>query len=820
MDYHSTVTIRHETNPSFSLHWHDTMQIIYLLRGKAKFSLNGQQFLLHETDFAVINPFQLHNAELLGSSELLSFLLSSDISKQIADTSINCISYLQLTQQKNALYHIRSELANIFQLYFEDQSSENLDLLSHVYELLHLLHTHFKDPKNKSFPANIPRLSQIIQYLNVHYMEPIRLYDVAQNHYLSPNYLSQLFRDKLNMTFTDCLYHIRLSHGFYELCNTSKSITEIALDNGFPRVDTFIEKFRKKYSITPGKYRKGMTQINTIDSDLIPHSTSSLEHASGSRFYSLLKFSSLEYLASASNPLRPVVHHLNIPASAAAVPIHHDWKQIVNCGYADDCFTAEVQEQLSFVKSKIGFEYLRFHGILSDSMHVYDEDTYGNPIIHFTYIDLLLDRILSMGYKLYLEFSFIPSALASNTNYVYQNRSHISFPKDISKWCNLVRQFVIHCIERYGMQTVQQWKFSLFSISFSLYGFLSQKEYATLYQATYHAVKDISPNLDFCGPGFEGSHLLCEPNSACKDFLINCITNRCVPDVITFHSFPHSFDEINSDFNRIVHQNDRTAAFHLSSNEQFMSTVISQMNHILHELNLSHLPIMIDEWNSTIWQRDLCSDTCYKGTYVIKNMLETMDQTIGKAYWTVSDLINDWKPGDALLHGGHGMITYNGIPKPSFYAFQLLNYLGEQCLSSGDGWYITRDDGHVQILLYNYCHYNAMYRLLSEFHNPREPYSAFEAKAPTEFHINCSELFPNLHSFSLEYIRLGRSSGSVLDEYNHLGAPSVLSIDELQFLRTRTEPTRQISRVQSLDNICASIQPLESVLIIITPTPI
>lgn len=805
--------IKYEITPCKELHWHDHLEIIFQLSGKSKISLRGQQYMMHEDDILVINPFELHNAELLGFSSYLSFCIPRAILLQGKPLQFSCFSFLCSSRQHAELNAIRQELAEIFQLYLEESDAENLKLLSHLYELIHLLKTHFSTEAAVLPTLDQPRLSGIITYLNEHYTEEITLQALAKQEFLSPNYLSQLFRDKLHTTFTDCLGDIRLSHAFFDLCNTEKSITEIALENGFSRVDTFIDRFRKKYDVTPGKFRKGLPSFMTD----IPHRIPSQDTAAdditlGRRFHSLLKYRAPHNAISQEDD-KPMNRSVRFSALHKGATLQHDWKTIINAGYADDCFTVEVQNQLAHLQKMVGFRYVRFHGIFSDSMHIYEEDASGTPLFHFTYVDMLLDRLLSLGFQLFIEFSFLPQALSSMPDGVYQNHSHICFPNSLDNWKLLVQRFLQHCISRYGIHIVRQWKFSLFSISFSLYGFLSAEAYYQLYHATYSVVKSLDPSFAFCGPGIEGSQLMHGQDDTCLMFLQNCLRDNCVPDCITFHSFPHSFDEINTNFNQMVHHNNLSMTFSLSKNENFMSDVISNMKHMLTSLHLDHIPMLIDEWNSTIWQRDLCSDTCYKAVHIIKNTVENMDRTIGKAYWTVSDLINDWKIDGKLFHGGHGLFTYNGIPKSSVYAFQMLSRLGDTFLASGEGWYATRSVDEIQIILYHYCHYNTMYRMLSEFHDPEERYSAFQQKSPISFHIHIDGV--SAGNYICEYHRIGRNGGSPLDEYIRMGSPADLSDDNLSYLAHRSEPIRYIEQRQSLTDITLTLQPLETALLLI-----
>lgn len=806
----SEICIVYETAPSKQIHWHDSLQIQYQLTGKAKATLQGRQYLMHEADVIVINPFELHNVELLGASTALSFCFPQQMLGQIRGMQFDCISCAQPKQ--NGFDALRTELAALFQIYFGERPHGQLELLSHVYELFHQL-IRFRREEHMALATDQPRVSRILQYLHTRYAEEVTLRDLATQEYLSPNYLSQFFRDKLDTTFTQYLSDIRLDHGFFELCNTAKSITNIALDNGFGRVDTFIERFRRKYGTTPGKFRKGLAQFHSLK--LIPTCTQAIpERPPGTRFQTLLRYGAQEQTeAETAAVQQPSRKSISVRARQRGKPIAHDWRTIINAGYADDCCTAEVQEQIARVQTAIGFEYVQFHGIFSDSMHFYDEDEQGKPYLHFTYVDLLLDRLLAQQLKMFLEFSFLPQALAPRKSHVYQNHSYIGFPNDLDKWCALVRGFLTHCISRNGLSIVRQWKFTLFSITFSLYGFLTLQEYYQLYRETWRTVKSVDPELQFGGPGIEGSLLLNTEDQTVSVFLQQCLADGCIPDFLTMHSFPHSFDEIASDFNRIVHQNDLTASFGLSSNENFMADALAALKQAAASLGLGNLPVWIDEWDSTIWQRDLCSDTCYKAVYIVKNMLENMDQTKGKAYWTVSDLINDWKIDGKLFHGGHGLITYNGIPKASFYAYELLAHMGHELLDAGDGWYVTRSAAQIQILLYHYCHYNTMYRMLFEFHAPSERYSAFQKKAPVEYEISIPDAEGK--SFVCEYFRIGRNSGSSLDEWIRLGAPEELSADNLAYLKHRSEPVRWMERRGTLTDIKVTLEPLEVVQIII-----
>ena len=70
--------------------------------------------------------------------------------------------------------------------------------------------------------------------------------------------------------------------------------------------------------------------------------------------------------------------------------------------------------------------------------------------------------------------------------------------------------------------------------------------------------------------------------------------------------------------------------------------------------------------NSTLWQRDISGDTCYKAAWLIKNALQNYDQAQYLGYWLLTDFLDEWLVPGGVFHGGYGLFTINGIPKAGY----------------------------------------------------------------------------------------------------------------------------------------------------------
>ncbi|MFA5068001.1 MAG: PocR ligand-binding domain-containing protein [Candidatus Izemoplasmatales bacterium] len=97
-------------------------------------------------------------------------------------------------------------------------------------------------------------LINAISYIKKHYREDLSLDTVAKNAFVSNYYLSHLFRDEMNMTFSDYVNKVRMDAAIKLMKETKMSIQEIAVQSGFADASYFTKTFKKYHGITPKKY--------------------------------------------------------------------------------------------------------------------------------------------------------------------------------------------------------------------------------------------------------------------------------------------------------------------------------------------------------------------------------------------------------------------------------------------------------------------------------------------------------------------------------------------------------------------------------------
>jgi xylan 1,4-beta-xylosidase len=484
-----------------------------------------------------------------------------------------------------------------------------------------------------------------------------------------------------------------------------------------------------------------------------------------------------------------------VDVKAKGEKLIHFWSYCVGAGRANEGLRASWLEQLKLVKADCGFNYCRFHGLFHDDMFVYHE-TAGKPVYNWQYIDDLFDRMLNTGVRPFVELSFMPKDLASTDNTTFWWKAHTSPPKDYAKWEGLVSAFTLHCLERYGLEEVKQWYFEIWNEP-DLHGFWdgTKSQYFELYKVSAQAIKAINPDLRVGGPAtsnfvpderFYGEvedkskdKTLTEPDINkldwhgvwIKDFLEYCKKEGLPLDFISTHPYPTDFA-----INPITKRG--------GGRTREVDATLHDMHWLKKAIADSVYPnvqIHLTEWSSSPSSRDPMHDALPAAAYIIKVNLDCAGLVNSLSYWTFTDVFEEAGAGNTIFHGGFGLINYQGIVKPSFHAYRMLNQLEDELLHKEDGMAITRDShsGKISALIYHY---------------PTEMKDAvggdvqkvMDTGINRIFKLNLKELHP--HSKFITEM-LDKQHGNALAAWNAMGNPPTPTREQTAMLKLQAMAT-------------------------------
>lgn len=357
----------------------------------------------------------------------------------------------------------------------------------------------------------------------------------------------------------------------------------------------------------------------------------------------------------------------------ATTPLPHFWEHTVGSDHAPVALRADWQSQLQRCHRELGFQYVRFHGLLSDDMGTLVEEK--NKLFYsFFKVDQVFDFLLSIGMKPFVEFSFMPIALASGNKTVFNYKANVTPPRDYERWAALISRITSHWIQRYGVSRVREWFFEVWNEP-NLKAFWqgTQRDYFKLYRYTAEAIKLVDGALRIGGPATAKSQWI-------EDFLAFCEQSGVPADFITTHYYPT--DGFESDENTEVQL--------FKSQRGIMREMAQDARR-----QARGLPVFYTEWNSSADPRDPFHDEPYAAAFVVSTIMEAKGLVEGYSFWTFSDIFEENCFPSFPFHGGFGLLTLHGVPKPTYRAFEILHHIGtQQCLV--DGLHNTVDCSVIQ----------------------------------------------------------------------------------------------------------------------------
>lgn len=99
------------------------------------------------------------------------------------------------------------------------------------------------------------RVLKVKEYISKHYMDEIRLAELADLIGMTPASFSRFFRQHTGKNLSEYIIDIRLGHATRELVDTTTSIKEISFCCGFNNLSNFNRIFRRKKGCSPSEFR-------------------------------------------------------------------------------------------------------------------------------------------------------------------------------------------------------------------------------------------------------------------------------------------------------------------------------------------------------------------------------------------------------------------------------------------------------------------------------------------------------------------------------------------------------------------------------------
>ena len=244
----------------FAMHWHDRMELLYVLNGSLELHAQEGKYTVPAGQTAVAAPRQLHGG-FAGREGVVYHVFMFDVEK-FCNATIAAQKYLvPICEGKTGFQRVidddgmrEAEIRLLTSL--EDRENHPLLVIGIIYELLSILYR-YRNEDLRSLLKQNQAFSEILKYVNDRFDGKLSPKEVSARFGYNETYFCRRFKEITGLTFTRYLLALRMECAQKLLTETQEEIGTIAWKCGYADVSYFSHCFKKQYGVSPMGFRKG-----------------------------------------------------------------------------------------------------------------------------------------------------------------------------------------------------------------------------------------------------------------------------------------------------------------------------------------------------------------------------------------------------------------------------------------------------------------------------------------------------------------------------------------------------------------------------------
>ena len=749
-------------------HEHAEIELLYVAEGTCDVSYRKEQYRLEQEDVLLINTEREHSVSAGGDSLICKLSYPYyEICRELEEDYLlfRCNS---ITEHGFQYDRLRKQIREVLLEYASNSSNQQYRLHGLCQLLLSYLLDNFKmtsiSVENSREWEDDQKLAVIKGYIHEHYREGGSLSALAERLYLSPSSLSRYFKKMTGEAFSKYIRKLRLQKVVEQLVTTDFSVTHIAIEQGYSTPSALNKDFKEYFHKTPKEYRE------LYQTTVLPRQKKEQGQSQKQRLKTLLNIKEEQEAAEKD--------YEDIHADISRQEPYKKWvTRIMNVGEAVVLKDAQMQEHVLLLKQRLHIEYIRIWSLFSKNLMIVGEK---QGEYNFHQLDSILDFCISHDLKLFLDMGQRTNlAMSSEKKYLYKREEGIEFESE-GEWIRLMEQFFRHIWKRYGEDTISGWivEFTFF-LNARPYYMADTFSARRVWELGYRIVKKYIPHGRIAAPGL----LAGLDQDLMSQVLDSFFGTDLLPDIFTSYNFPYR-------------PTDEEYHYQKLNNDDFLKRQIQMIREEL-ERHGYQGDYYITDWNNSLANRNYLQDSCYRGTFLLKNILDNYESVGEMGIWYASDLLNFYYDSTRLLSGSGGLVSKDGICKPVFYALLFMSHLGRYRIAQGENYIITKDsDEKLYLLVFHNKSLNYQYYLSDEdVYRPDEVTRLFQNQDSLKLVVELKNLKVD-GSYAIREKIVNEEAGNVLNKWKELGFDQDLNYEDIEYLKQISVPEVKIEHVQ------------------------
>ncbi len=246
-------------------HWHDMIEILFVIKGSATQQINKNVFEIAKGDIVIIKGQEIHSTYSMSSHYTEIFVIQFDESI-FNPYEANTIRILEAFSRKTRLsFAIKSNdfpgskildnILNVKKEYELKKPAWEFAAISGCCEIISSCIRNYSKKENAvQVNSKVKKdLQKVFDFVDDNFDRKITLGDISKKINYSIPHFCRIFKRSTGMSFVEYLNHYRIKIAI-DLLKKGLPVTETACMCGFLSINSFIRTFKKYTGISPGKF--------------------------------------------------------------------------------------------------------------------------------------------------------------------------------------------------------------------------------------------------------------------------------------------------------------------------------------------------------------------------------------------------------------------------------------------------------------------------------------------------------------------------------------------------------------------------------------
>ena len=234
-------------------HVHDECEIYVNVEGDISFMVEDKIYPVSRANAIISKPYEYHHCIYNSDRPFSHFWILFSCH---GNETLFPMFFDRENGEKNLVILSKDEGEELLKICFEliEEKSE-FEVYSLFFRMITLL-SHRKDiPSTYENTELFGDIKMALEFINKNFSSNFKIEDVANYACVSVNTLERHFTSVLRNTPSEYIRNLRLSHAA-KLLKEGKSVLDASLESGFCDCSHFVSLFKRKYGVTPLKYKK------------------------------------------------------------------------------------------------------------------------------------------------------------------------------------------------------------------------------------------------------------------------------------------------------------------------------------------------------------------------------------------------------------------------------------------------------------------------------------------------------------------------------------------------------------------------------------